>query len=140
MTDKYVVEGPLNCWRWTGYVSPSGTPMVRTTKTSTTARRWLWKRKVGAIPPGMRLMALCDNQECVRPRHCAPVDAPEFAYRKAISKLDRKRAALALRMGVRGYSNREVADAFGVSEATIRRIRNGTHWSQRDTKSDRIRD
>jgi DNA-binding XRE family transcriptional regulator len=124
-------EGDLNCWIWQGRVNDHGTPEIRTPKGHTTARRHLWERTYGLLPKGLILYSHCGEKQCVRPRHAEPVTWSEWCLRTGRSKLDQRRAAMALLMRERGVSRRKTAAAFGVDRETIRAIEDGTHWTQR---------
>lgn len=128
----WVETGPLRCWEWTGRTDDHGTPIIRTKDSSTTAARLYWQKEHGKpVPEGKILIALCGNSLCVRPLHRDPVTPSEFQYRVGNSKLDRRRAAMALLMRERGLSRRETARRVGVSARTVEAIEDGTHWTQR---------
>lgn len=127
----YEVKGPMDCHIWTGRTDDHGTPIIRTRKGCTTARRYHYEREIGPVPKGKILMAACRNALCVRSSHADPVTPREFAYRIGLSKLDPEKAATALRMRGSGHSRAATARHFNVHPDTIKAVEDGTHWTQR---------
>jgi hypothetical protein len=132
----FEIKGDLLCWEWTGRCNPDGTPVIRTRKGCTTARRYYWERENGPIPEGLILWSACARNICVRPRHALAITRAEALYRSGHYKLDERRAAIALRMRRMGYTQEFTADVFNVSPGTIRAIERGAHWTGRKGEND----
>lgn len=61
-----------DCWEWTAARTPLGYGVaVAENRRITKAHRLSWELAVGAIPPGLYVLHLCDNPPCVRPSHLA---------------------------------------------------------------------
>lgn len=118
------------CWIWTGVTDATGTPIVRTAKSSTTARRHYYEREIGPVPAHHVLIPLCGHRLCIRPRHAQPVTRAQFS-RLTRGVLDRKMAETVKVARRKGQSLRQIAKAFGVDESVIRAVESGEHWTQR---------
>ena len=114
------------CWIWTGYTDQRGRPMLRNKVSNRLASTVLWERENGPAPEGMVLGSLCGEQVCVRATHREPMTRRELSYKTRWMRLNRPRRLRAYVLRVQGWSNREIADHFGVDEATIRRA---LRWS-----------
>ncbi len=94
----------------------------------------------GEIPDGIEVCHSCDNPVCINPDHLF-LGTHDDNMKDAVSKLRIKwgenhgMAILSensvreiIRRGKRGQSSKGLAAEFGVSEVTIRRIKNGRGW------------
>lgn len=130
MKPRWEIEGEYDCWAWTGYVNSRGTPVVRTAKTNTTARRVVWERERGPIPDGYELVSVCRNQVCVRVSHhdLQPKGLQGGRRKRKLDRVTASRIRVLVRNGVPEV---EFAEMFGVSRWTIHNIVQGTHWTSR---------
>ena len=142
---KHIVEEG-DCWNWTGALQSCGTVPTMN-----------YKRKVGAVrrfillEQGVDLSKrlatyTCGNPLCVNPEHVVPAtrravqarNAKELGYlsnpvrRKKLSDNARKRAKLTpeLARQVREAEGTqdEIAEQFGISQATVSVIKRGKTW------------
>ena len=141
-------RGPDDCWNWTGakWNFGHGAFSLVTTRNSekqTGAHRVSYQLAFGPIPEGMLVCHSCDNPSCVNPRHL-------FVG----SNLDNMRDMVAKGRGARGEElpqtklcaedirrildifrvgpnpgNSKLAAYFGVTQATISRIKLGKSWA-----------
>lgn len=139
--EEYVVEGPLHCWVWQlstlkgsgwrehnpyGYLIVDGKRVM--------AHRYYWERENGPVPEGMVLHHMCENTQCVRPRHLQPVTHAHHSYLHGRTKRDRHLAKAALRLRLAGHSKREIGRRLDVSEKTIRTVLQGEYYDPRRRK------
>jgi hypothetical protein len=72
-------KGPIPCWLWKGYVSPStgyGSYNVQAKKTWR-SHRLMYELTFGPIPEGMHLHHVCGNRACANPWHVMVVTPGE---------------------------------------------------------------
>lgn len=142
---KHIVEEG-DCWNWTGALQTCGaTPAMH------------YKGKVGAVrrfileDQGVELdkrlaTYTCGNPACVNPEHVAPATRQavqrrtvrESCYtsdpvrRKRVSDKARQRAKLtlgqALAIREADGNQREIAARFGITQATVSKIKRGETW------------
>lgn len=132
--DDGLIPYESGCWIWTGAVTAKGYPVAKTGETTTTAARREWERENGPVPEGMILTADCGTRLCVRPNHHSPVTQTEARYRTGVAKLSESLAERAYLASRRGMTQREIAEAFAISERTAGRIARGEYWALRDGK------
>lgn len=132
---------PEGCWEWLGYVHPlgygyvyggRGTGLVR-------AHRYSWCISCGTISKGMMVCHKCDNRKCVRPDHLFLGTAADnahdamrkgrhsFGERCGKSKLTVEQVQFILSHAV-DYSDKEMGDMFGVSDAAVYRVTHRKVW------------
>jgi hypothetical protein len=87
--------------------------------------RIAYARVHGPVPAGMDIDHLCRIPSCCNPAHLEAVTHAENNRRGAGTKLT-KSQALAVRAGERPH--REIAMAYGISQRTVRSIKNGETW------------
>lgn len=81
---------PNGCWRWTGYINPSGYGQIGHKRPHVL----IYERMVGPVPAGLELDHLCHTQDsscpggkscphraCVNPAHLEPVTGAENRLR-----------------------------------------------------------
>lgn len=98
-------------------------PQIKVEGRKVAVHRALYEHVVSAIPPGMVVMHRCDNPRCHRPEHLAlgttrdnmkdMVDKGRWRGKQAVV-CDPIMKALA-----RVFTQKEIADCFGVSQTTI---------------------
>jgi hypothetical protein len=120
------------CWIWQGQTDRNHMPIIRTTKSCTTAARYYWTREHGGIPEGKVLSNDCGTRLCVRPSHHSPATMSEVRYRSGQSRLHPTVAKRAYRLAKLGASHRQIAEIFDVSPRTAGRIARGEYWALRD--------
>lgn len=142
---KHIVEEG-DCWNWTGALQSTGTVPTMN-----------YKRKVGAVrrfilmEQGVDLSKrlatyTCGNPMCVNPEHVAPAtrravqvrSAKELGYqanpvrRKKLADNARKRAKLtpelARQVREADGTQDQIAEQFGISQATVSVIKRGKTW------------
>lgn len=123
----------LGCWVWTGHTDTEGRPNVRTVTSSTTGARFVWERMRGPLLTNRVLHRLCENVLCVNPDHHEPITRRQLIHRMGLPVLNRPLAERALVLLDRGLGIRQVARLMGVSEGTVRNVRDGTHWAVRES-------
>jgi len=111
-----------DCWIWWGMTDEKGIPVRRTKDGHTTAARAEWEKRVGPIPNGKYLLAVCGRRLCVNPHHRDLVSHREQAFRCGITKLTPGVAETAWQCAQAGMSHRRIAKVFGVSPRTAGRI------------------
>lgn len=130
--------GPKACHLWKGRVW-DGRAVFDTLdrKSATNAARVAWALVVGEPPDDMFVCHTCDNPLCVNPAHLF-LDSHEgnMADMKAKGRASRgehrhnamldEAAVVAIRRSTE--STAELARAYGVSWATVARVRDGRSW------------
>lgn len=133
------------CWIWKGSYRKSGYGKMNVgskasgTRHTATASRVSYETFVGPIPDGMVICHKCDNPKCVNPNHLF-VGTFKDNYDDMVAKGRRNNArgsriatskltdAKVRKIKKSRRSTQELADQFGVSASTVRRILNGTTW------------
>lgn len=141
------VDFSQHCWEWQGHIDIGGygrTSWVSggVRKSSLPAHRISWEICRGApAPDEFMVLHHCDNRRCVRPDHLflgtAKTNSDDM-YAKGRGRLGSKHPLAKLtdvqvREIRRKYlrprtTARMLAEQFGVSEPTIRKITHGTSW------------
>jgi len=62
---RVAVEGPDDCWPWTGDLDESGEPVFR----DRPAVEAVYEQARGPVLPGGRLRRRCPDARCVNPEH-----------------------------------------------------------------------
>ena len=134
-----VVKGD-GCWLWTGPINPKGYGVIaRRTYVESLAHRFAWVDTNGVIPGGLCVLHRCDTPACVNPAHLflgtkADNNADMRAKHRGAhgetcgsSRLNSELAAAILKAA---GSHRQIAEAFGVHQTTVTRIKNRRIWQE----------
>jgi hypothetical protein len=132
---KVAVLHPARCWDWLGALNENGYGQFRYRGRNARASRIAWWLTYGAIPRGKCVCHECDRRRCVNPAHL-------FLGTQAENMRDKKRKGRQ-RGGCRRKllpdevrqirssrrSLQELASQFGLTPATIRRIKRRHSYS-----------
>lgn len=122
------------CWLWRGCRNRKGYGQLRIIGKAYLAHRFAYEYVVGPIPDGLCVLHRCDTPACVNTRHLflgttldnnRDMDAKGRADRQGQAKLDAARAA---QIRATTGSHRAIAEAFGVHQTTVTRIKNERIW------------
>jgi len=142
-----ISDNKKDCWPWSGAKKPNGYGNVRIDKKYLVAHRVAFTLANGPIPDGYIVCHICDNPSCCNPSHLMlgtvksnsadmliknRQKTPESAARGVVngmSKLD-DQSVTEIRRAYRSkeLNQYELADAYGVSQATIGAIVNNKTW------------
>jgi hypothetical protein len=135
--------GPKSCWLWTGFVRENGYGIIGIKDNEYRVHRVSYFIEHGRIDKDRLVLHRCDVRACVNPAHLflgTPKDNSQDAVRKGRNtrlygeqngkaKLTRGTVLAIRRMCARGdVYQKTVAQRFGVSEATVSYIVNGSRW------------
>lgn len=143
---KYTIPEPNSgCWLWMGACAADGYPRITVgssvdgTKKSVRVTRLVCEQ-VHGLPDGFHALHKCDNPVCVNPDHLYPGTPKQnvkdcfdrkrrtqirFGSSNPISKLTEADARAIRESKLKG---KDLAEAYGVSQATVSLIRSGKHW------------
>lgn len=113
------------CHTWLGSKSPNGYGLFTENGRRTTAHKIAWEREHGPVTDGRHIDHLCRNRDCVNPEHLEPVPCAINIRRGRSSSLTDEIAAA---MRVATGPQAQIAARFGVSQATVSRVRSGRTW------------
>ncbi len=129
---KVDVRGPNECWNWKASKrNEYGLFWIRARTYG--AHRIAWYLTHGKIPRGLCVCHHCDNPSCVNPSHL-------FLGTQGDNQLDAVRKGRKSKLTVDevreireiqdegGWTQQEIADAFGVDRSTIYSIKRGKTW------------
>ena len=137
--------GPDACWLWCGYVRPNGYGSIGINYKEYKAHRVSYFIEYGRIKNDTLILHRCDVRSCVNPAHLfqgTPKHNSQDAVRKGRNtrlygerngkaKLTRTAVLRIRRLYKAGRMfQRELANQFGVCEATISYIINGGRWKK----------
>ena len=125
-------RGPEECWEWTRYSNARGYGKFRLNDKSVFAHRVAWEMSNGTIPNGLCVCHTCDNPSCCNPAHLSlgtPKDNMCDARDKGrMSKLAESDVLCVRYWLKKGHTQEKIAEAFGVSRATVGHIKTGVTW------------
>ncbi len=148
--DKVDVKGPDDCWLWTACCTGAGYGQIRIAGVTIYAHRLSWEMANYDIPDGMCVLHTCsgrypsgsfENRRCVNPEHLyvgSDQDNADDTRRdgksgkgelSGLAKLTNEKV-WEIRKEYRngGTTHREIANAYGVSQALISNIINRKIW------------
>lgn len=131
---KVNVAGLDECWEWLAHKNYEGYGLFGIDHKPCYVNRVSWYLANGKIPEGLCVCHHCDNPSCVNPAHLFlgthkdnQVDAARKG-RKA-KKLISSEVREIRELLADSWSQQEIADTFGVSQATISRISRNKNWA-----------
>ncbi len=135
--ESRIQRRPDGCWVWLGTKSDNGYGRLRIG--GKRAGRWhrvhrlMYEEVVGPIPEGLQVCHRCDNPPCVNPEHLflgTPADnMADKILKGRASTLSKRAYSHDIRKQV-GEVVARLAQKYGVSEATVRRIASGKGWDE----------
>lgn len=155
---RRVPKGNLDaCWEWDGSRLAAGYGQFGLTRSRPVlAHRMAWELTHGPIPEGMHVLHRCDNPPCCNPTHLflgsnsdniadrvakgrSPVGREHWSSRNGDrvargeraggAKLTQGKVDAIRQLRAQGVTQRELAERFGVSRATIYLIQEGKRWN-----------
>lgn len=136
-------RGANQCWEWLGSRLPKGYGTIHDgrSRKRVGAHRIAYELQHGTIPAEMMVRHTCDTPWCVNPKHLvlgtAKNNSEDMCKRGRSLVGERNVNAKLTAVKVRQIRKeclrkpqRKVAKAFGVSEATVSGIVNGTRWAE----------
>lgn len=142
---KWKRDAKTGCWLWQASFAGKGYGQIRVpgTRRNVYAHRLSYELYKGPIPPGAQLLHSCDNPACVNPAHLSVGSSGDnhqdmkakgrhlFGERNKQSRLTEKQVvALKAMLANSDLSQREIAQAFGVSQVQVSRIKRGLRWER----------
>lgn len=137
------IQPNSECWRWSGRSDKAGYGLARLFGQGVGAHRISYLLFHGPLDPGEMVLHKCDNPGCVNPDHLMKGTAKDNSRDMAekgrnkpgpailpgadhsTAKLAENQALAIIRSKAKGT---ELAAMYGVSTATISKIRNGKLW------------
>ena len=139
------VRKTSSCWNWIGGTHVGYGWMTRKNK-QIMAHRFSWKIHRGPIPPGAYVLHKCDNRLCVNPKHLfIGTHAENMADMKkkgrkngingerrgeshGMSKLTEQNVRDIRHLASKGFTQRQIADQFHVTQANVWYIIHREAW------------
>lgn len=116
-----------SCWIWPYAKGKNGYGKLQIDNVSLEPHKWLYELIKGKTPANCELDHLCKNPLCINPEHLEPVSHAENCKRGNQTKLTADDVKEIRRL--RGkLTQREIAEKFGVSRASIGYILQGKRW------------
>lgn len=116
-----------SCWEWPYAKNKQGYGQLQVNNVRFEAHRWLYELLKGQVPHKSELDHLCKNRACVNPEHLQPVSHAENCRRGHNAKLTNEQV-LEIKKLFGKKNQREIAQIYGVSRATIGYIFQGKRW------------
>ena len=123
-----------SCVIWKGRLDTSGYPYFSAEGTRYSAHRYSWESANGRSADDAFVCHLCDTPACVNPNHLELGNPTENGFDAAVrgrlyAKLSPAKVRLIRKIFTgRAVKQREIAEAFGVSQATVSRALHGNNW------------
>ena len=132
------------CFICTSHARSKGYPLSWFDGKKTRLNRFVYQQMFGEIPEGHVIRHKCDVRECINPEHLETGthkdnvhDAIERSRRLPIKGEKNKNSKLKetdvieIKKALRNktHSNYKLAEIYGVSDMTIRKIKKGTMWA-----------
>lgn len=134
------------CWNWTRATNGSGYGMLTVAGRMVYAHRLAYELSRGPVPDGLHVIHSCDNPLCINPDHLsvgtrsqnmkecsergrARIPKPiKLGEENGSAKLQEVDVRSIRRLLVKGLTQQEIADRFGVTQRTISDIKLGKKW------------
>ena len=131
------------CWEWQAGHFPNGYGCFTVKRKAHGAHRVAWTIARGPVPSGLWVLHRCDNRNCVRPDHLFLgtnqeniADKMAKGRHRALRGMERNQAKLRdadvrwirLLASEGAISQREIAEAFGVSQMAVSNIKLRKSW------------
>jgi len=139
----FVEKRKSGCWEWDGYIEKSSVGYARFKFKGRRlgAHHWSYEFAYGPVPKGFWVLHHCDNPKCVRPSHLyvgtRDDNAKDAVRRNRTARGERHGMAKLTRDNVQEirklyrtgrYTQRKLAEMFGVTQCPITRVLNHTGW------------
>lgn len=132
--------GANGCFVWTGTKTGEGYGKLTWGSKRRSAHRIIYESLVGPIPKGMFVLHRCDNPACVNPNHLFLGTAQDNSNdmkakgrqakgSQACSKLCESQVVEILSHKQAGMSTPSIAQKYGVTTRTVRKIIRGSIWA-----------
>jgi len=127
-----------DCWLWTASIKPAGYGQfhlyIEGKRHTLYAHRVAWEAANGPIPEGQCVLHKCDNPVCVNPGHMFLGSHADNALDKARKmRAAKKLSVLEVQMirihAAAGFTQREIAKDFGISQGTVHIILSRKGWA-----------
>lgn len=126
--EKYTIDSN-GCWLWGGCLTKDGYGKIQTReKPYTSAHRYFYEKKNGAIPADKIIDHLCRNRRCVNPCHMELVSNTENIRRGLRAKLTPNDVSIIKRRIINGEKQSAIATEYHVDPVTINCIKKGKSW------------
>lgn len=128
----YIEDQQTGCWVWQRGLNRDGYGKAHIEKTTIRigAHRMMYEKINGPIPDGLQLDHICRNRACVNPDHLEPVTHLENTRRRPSTKLSTSDIPEIFRLRGEGWTQKEIANLFHVSQCHISRVLLGQSWSE----------
>jgi hypothetical protein len=138
-----VTKGRANeCWFWTASTAGKGYGQIKVpgTRRQVYAHRLAYELDVGPVPDGMMVLHTCDNPRCVNPKHLflgtgadnltdmARKGRHLYGERNTEHRLTESEVHRIFDLAASGWSQRRIAEKFGVGQPQVGRILRGERW------------
>lgn len=121
----YKVDPKTACWHWLGAKDRAGYGKWRYLQTPTSAHRAMWQRVNGPLSKKLDVDHLCNQRDCINPKHLEPVTTSEN-MKRAVSRgaqfgkptpFDEKKV---IKLYADGWSCPAIGEFLGVNKQSIR--------------------
>lgn len=148
---SYIPEPNSGCWLWLGVPSGNhGYGRIKRGSNTVMAHRASWEKSNGSIPEGLLVLHKCDNPSCVNPDHLflgtqqdnendkvskgrqsrglAHSLAKVNPARRERNGNSRLKYSDVLEIRALKLPQRQIASAYGVTQALVSKIKRGEIW------------
>jgi len=139
--EKVDKRAPDECWPWTGSRTAQGYGKMqvwvasRGTWIATYAHRLAFEMEYGSFPESVDILHSCDNPPCTNPAHLRIGSQRDNVMESVVKgRWVRRRTTVTERAEIRkryaagGMTQQELGEEYGLWQANICQIINGTDW------------